>query len=385
MRTVRKPGILDEPRAIAAADPSGMAARLLDLPRQARIGWELGGRAVSPRAAAAPHRGAPGAPWRPQTVVIAGMGGSGIGAALIKGIADRTPGATPVTVWRDYGMPSWVGPSTLVIAVSVSGSTVETVSAFRAAVRQGARCLAISGPRELAQEAEAIGAQVLGVDHKGEPRAALGHTFVAPLRSLQRLGAMPDSGADFAAAAHDLEGLAASLSPEVPSDRNLAKQIALALDGRVPVTYGAGHLAGVASRWKTQFNENADSWAVVEEMPEADHNAVEGYALPEAMREMAMVLLLDSTNLYGELRTRLHMTGDLLREERVEHRLVEVGRIGMLADVLRGCLLGDLVSYYLALIRGRDPSTTPVLTRLKARGQRSADDHSQPAARVLRA
>jgi glucose/mannose-6-phosphate isomerase len=313
------------------------------------------------------------------------MGGSGIGAALIKGIADRTPGAVPVTVWRDYGMPAWVGPTTLVIAVSVSGSTVETVSAFRAAVRQGARCLAVSGPRELAREAGSAGVQVLGVDHGGEPRTALGHTFVAPLRALQKLGTMPDSSADFTAAAGELKTLVATLAPDIPAERNLAKQIAIVLGGRVPVTYGAGHLAAVAGRWKTQFNENADSWAIVEEMPEANHNAVQGYALPAAMRELATVLLLDSTNLSGELRVRLRMTGDLLREEQVEHRIVDVGGVGVLADILRGCLLGDMTSYYLAVIRGCDPSTTPALTRLKDRGRHAVGDHTQPPVRAVRA
>jgi glucose/mannose-6-phosphate isomerase len=373
---VRKPGILDNPRAIAAADPSGMATRLLDLPRQARIGWELGGRVVTPR---------PGSPWRPQNVVIAGMGGSGIGAALIKGIADRTPGAVPVNVWRDYHMPAWVGPSTLVIAISVSGSTAETVSAFRAALRQGARCLAVSGPRELARAADAAGIQVLRVDHSGEPRTALGHTFVAPLRALQRLGAMPDSSDEFTAAVPELEGLIATLRPDVAVERNRAKQIAINLQGRVPVVYGGGHLAPVAGRWKTQFNENADTWAVVDEMPEANHNAVQGYALPEAMRELVTVLLLESSNLPGEIRDRLRLTAGLMTEERVDHRVLEVGGAGILDDVLRGCLLGDLASYYLAVLLGRDPSATPALTRLRDRNQRAAGNHGQSWTRVVRA
>jgi glucose/mannose-6-phosphate isomerase len=351
-----KSNILDDPAAIATADPSGMHERLLGLPRQARLGWELGSQA-RPIAA---H-------WRPQQVVIAGMGGSAIGAALIRGIADQTGGAVPVTVWRDYGVPSWVGGETLVVAVSVSGGTVETRSAFRAAVRQNAKCLAITGRQELLGEAETAGVQSLRIDHHGEPRAALGFTFVAPFRALQRLGALPDATSEFEVALEDLERLARLLGPDVASATNPAKQLAVELSGRLPVTYGTRHLSGVAIRWKTQFNENADSWAIVEDMPETNHNGVQGYQLPGEVRGLASVLVLDSANLSEEMRVRLRLTTDLMNEEGVSHRLIDVGGNNLLADIMRGCLLGDMVSYYLALLSGRDPSRTAALTRLKDR------------------
>lgn len=355
---------LDDPAAIASADPTRMRDRLLSLGEQAKLGWELGGQARIKDQRR-----------RPRHVVIAGMGGSGIGAALIKGIADRTPGSVPITVWRDYGMPAWVGSDALVVAVSVSGSTVETRSAFKAACRQGARCVAITGARELFEEATAAGVPPLKVDHSGEPRAALGYTFVAPYRALQVLGLLPDSSSEFTAAVAALQNMSGALSTETPYERNLAKQLARDLKGRLPVIYGTRHLAGVAIRWKTQFNENADSWAITEDMPEANHNGVQGYRLPEKVRQIASVLVLDSRSLSEEMRLRLRLTIELMREEGVTHRLVEIDGDGVLADVLRGCLLGDMTSYYLALLDGRDPSNTAALTRLKDR------TYAAPAAR----
>jgi glucose/mannose-6-phosphate isomerase len=348
--------LLDEPSAIASADPSRMRDRLLSLAAQARLGWELGSKARI-----ADQR------RRPRHVVIAGMGGSGIGAALVKGIADLTSGAVPVTVWRDYGMPAWVDADTLVMAVSVSGGTVETRSAFEAARRQGARCLAITGPRELFDAATSAGINPLRIDHRGEPRAALGYTFIAPYRALQVVGALPDASDEFSAAVGGLDEMSTALAPESPSASNRAKQLAADLMGRLPVVYGARHLSGVAIRWKTQFNENADSWAITEDMPEANHNGVQGYRLPEKVRQIASVLVLDSPSLSEEIRIRLRLTAELMREEGVTHRLVEIDGGGLLADVLRGCLLGDMTSYYLALLEHRDPSVTAALTRLKNR------------------
>lgn len=347
---------LDDPAAIASADPTRMRDRLLSLGEQARLGWELGGQARIRDQRR-----------RPRQVVIAGMGGSGIGAALIKGIVDRTPGSVPITVWRDYGMPAWVDSDTLVVAVSVSGGTVETRSAFAAARRQGARCIAITGPGKLFDEAKSGGIAPLRIDHRGEPRAALGYTFIAPYRALQAVAVLPDASEEFSAALDGLKDLSRTLAPESPFPGNLAKRIADSLLGRLPVIYGTRHLSGVAIRWKTQFNENADSWAITEDMPEVNHNGVQGYQLPENVRQIASVLVLDSKTLSEEIRTRLRMTAELMREEGVTHRLVEIDGGSVLADVLQGCLLGDMTSFYLALLEGQDPSNTAALTRLKDR------------------
>ncbi|MBI4305141.1 MAG: bifunctional phosphoglucose/phosphomannose isomerase [Chloroflexi bacterium] len=347
---------LDDQTAYTTIDPAGMRTRLLGLAEQARRGWDLGGQAL-PRDSRR----------KPERVVIAGMGGSAIGGLLVKGIADATPGAVPVTVWRDYGLPAWVDERTLVVVVSISGGTVETRSAFKAAREKRAATLAITGPQELLGEARAAGVQALEIRYKGEPRAALGFTFVAPLRALQLLGALPDMSQQFSAAVATLEPLLRSLSTELPSEANFAKQLALELNGRLPVIYGARHLTAVAFRWKTQFNENADTWAFTEGMPEVNHNGVQGYGLPESLNGLPYVLVLDSPNFSGELRARLRLTAELMVEEKIRHRMIEIQAPGILGDILHGSLIGDMTAYYLAILTGRNPSKTAALTRLKDR------------------
>ena len=46
----------------------------------------------------------------------------------------------------------------------------------------------------------------------------------------------------------------------------------------IPLIYGAGPLAVVAYRWKTQLNENAKMHAFSHAFPEVGHNEIEGWA-----------------------------------------------------------------------------------------------------------
>ena len=86
---------------------------------------------------------------------------------------------------------------------------------------------------------------------------------------------------------------AASCAADMPTRTNLAKQLAWSLLDRLPVIEGSGFLAAVARRWKTQFNENSNSAAAAEELPEATHNTVVGYDQPETMRDHQYVVFLD--------------------------------------------------------------------------------------------
>ena len=92
----------------------------------------------------------------------------------------------------------------------------------------------------------------------------------------------PRCGREIEAAAALVEELVAEWGPDAGED-SLAKSIAVALRGTVPVIAGAELTAAVAYRWKCQFNENAELPAFASVLPEADHNEVVGW---EAAREL---------------------------------------------------------------------------------------------------
>ena len=348
------PHMLDTPAAYDRHDPTGMGTRLLSLPEQAKSGWIVGEKFSQ-------------APAPVESVLIAGMGGSAIGGDMIKGLADLERGNAQITTWRDYGLPGWVDDQTLIVAISVSGETVETRSAFATAAERGARRIALTGPGPLLSEARRAEAEFAEIEWKAEPRAALGYTFVAPYRALQRLGALADASDDFEPAVQELEELAAAMAIEAPVDENIAKQIAIELGDRLPVILSARHLIPVAMRWKTQFNENTDAWAAWEAAPDVGHNMIQAALGGNASESSLYVLALKPATLSAAVSEAIDISLQLLSEHHVPNLVLDITAPNPLGEVLSGALMGDMVSYYSAILHARNPSATANLTAMKSR------------------
>ncbi|MSQ40640.1 MAG: bifunctional phosphoglucose/phosphomannose isomerase [Dehalococcoidia bacterium] len=347
---------LDDPSLYARLDPSGMGHRLASLPHQVRLAWRDAGALALPSSYRSVDK-----------VVLVGMGGSGVGGDLLADLLALEPTGPVFAVCRDYRLPSWVDARTLVIASSYSGNTEETLACFRDALGRSAKVVAITSGGILQQEAQAHRVPILGVNYQGEPRSALGFSFLAPLALLQGLGLEPDQAPALEEAVMLLEGASQRYGSGQPTEGNEAKRLARALEGHLVVVYGAGFLVGVARRWKTQINENAKGWALAEALPELNHNAILGYQFPGALATGAFVVLLHSPLLGGRVSARYPITMEILGRAGVSHKRVEVEGTSPLAQVLGAVALGDWTSYYVAMLNGVDPSPVDVIEYLKGR------------------
>ncbi|HEM62397.1 MAG TPA: bifunctional phosphoglucose/phosphomannose isomerase [Chloroflexi bacterium] len=346
---------LDEVATMERFDPGGMERRIAELPRQCREAMDLAKSLRFPEHYA-----------DADSIVILGLGGSAIGGDLVRTLVEqRCP--VPLLINRDYGIPGFVNSHTLVLASSYSGNTEEVLTAVGAALGRDAMCLAITTGGELATLCSSRGLPVFRFDYESQPRAALGYSFTSLLVLLERLGFVADIAEPLGAALMALEKLGSVFGLNVPEANNPAKQLARRLEGRLPVIYGAGHLSEVARRWKCQFNENSKGWAFWEVAPELNHNAVAGYEFPEALRGNLHVLLLDSDLYRQSHRARMQITGEILRRREIAHEFVNVRGESTISQVLWAIHLGDYVSYYLAALRGVDPTPVESIAYLKER------------------
>jgi glucose/mannose-6-phosphate isomerase len=335
-----------------------MLAAIATWPDQVRDGWQrtrslaLGNR----------HR-------EVSAVAVLGMGGSAVAGDIVRGIfADRL--RAPLMSVRDYELPLSVGPTTLVVASSYSGATEETIAALTTALER--RCpvaiVTTGGPLlEVARRAEL---PFLAFPGGGQPRAALGYGIILLSGLLERAALL--DGADRLEAEVEAAAAAAAVTaqrcgPDIETDRNPAKELAWALVDRLPVVEASGFLAAVARRWKTQFNENGKTMAVAEELPEATHNAVVGYAQPEALRERLFYVFLASPGDHPRNRLRAALSAELLGATGIAHQVVPVGGEGRLAEACSSIVLGDFVSAYLAMLYGLDPTPVEAIGTIKER------------------
>ena len=346
---------LDDPNTYETLDPSLFRDRIFGLSEQCVSAWSIGTTLVLPSY----YRDV-------NNVVVCGVGGSAIGGELLCDLSGLLEGI-PVTVCREYSLSQFVGDKSLVMVSSYSGNTGETVSAFRDGLSKGAKLLSLTSGGLLADISSESNVPVVNINYKGEPRTALGYSFLTPLAIMEKLGLIEIESFLVEEAISTLSTMADRLMPSVPVHDNPAKELALSLQGKLIAVYGGGILSGVARRWKTQFNENAKSWALLELFPEAGHNAIAGIKWPSSVSQNSYGIILDSHILHDGMRIRYEVVRELLNDVQAHCQVVHGMGTGVLSQMLSIVLFGDYVSYYLAIINGENPAPVPQLDYLKTK------------------
>jgi glucose/mannose-6-phosphate isomerase len=300
-----------------------------------------------------------------KSVLIAGMGGSAIGADLLAAYAAPLA-AVPIIVHRNYSLPAWAkGPETLVVASSHSGNTEETLTAFQQALDHRCTILALSTGGKLAQAAKGANVPLWTFEHPGQPRAAVGFSFGLLLAALAHLKLIPDPTSELAGAVSAMREQQAGLQAQVPVSNNLAKREAGQLMGRWVMVFGADILEPVARRWKTQVNELAKAWAQFEALPEADHNALAGLMQPETGLSSAMALFLRAGSYHPQNLLRTNLTKRAYMLDGLNTDFMDASGDTPLAHQWTLLHLGDYVAYYLAMLYEIDPTPIPALEGFK--------------------
>jgi glucose/mannose-6-phosphate isomerase len=294
------------------------------------------------------------------------MGGSAISGDLLATLVADECGV-PIVVNRDASLPAYVeGDNTLVIAISYSGNTAETLSAFELAHRRGAQLMALTTGGQLADAAGDYGAALWAFDYEALPRAALGWLFALSIAALCKTGLIADKGADVEASVVALRRHREVLAATNRVVKNPAKRLAGQFMGRVAVFYGAGLTAPVARRWKTQINENGKHWAEFEVLPELNHNSVVGTMFPEeVLTKLAVTHLTAPAFDSADVKMRHEATATLLLQQGILVDSVKARGKSRLESMLNLLQFGDYVSYYVAMGNGVDPTPIPQIDMFK--------------------
>lgn len=294
--------------------------------------------------------------------VMVGMGGSAIGADLLRSLTDAETDLLLHSV-REATLPRWVGPSTLAVAVSYSGETWETLAAFDEAGRRGAPRVAVSSGGHLQEQAHREGVPHLAVPPGLPPRAALGHVLGGLLGLFDP--AFPASNRDRLDRASKVlvghaEGLSASDGPPT--------RIAARIGGRLPWMLTARDLAPVARRWTTQIEENAKRLAHWDVLPESLHNAIVGWdALSPREAGHYFVLRLQGFGDGPAVRDLSDYLATLLTRRKVPVTSVHFDASDRLERMLSAVQWGDYLSLALAARQGVDPLPIEAIRRMRQR------------------
>ncbi len=346
---------LDSREAVQAIDPGGMYNVIAGFPEQIRTAVAIA-TAVEFEPSRYDNIG---------QIVVVGMGGSAIAGDLAWTLLkDRLP--CPIHVCRDYDLPAFVGPETLVIGSSYSGTTEETLTAFDLARKADARLFALTTGGRLGEICEEYHIPMARLPGGLQPRAALGYSFIPLLLFLHRIGLSKYDADDCRTLADFLERRGEKFAVENASDDNPAKQLALQLYGRIPIIYsGPGLTGALATRIKGQICENAKMLAFSNQIPEMNHNELVGWKVINAYRDFLRVLILRDQDDDPRVTRRMDIVREIISEAAV--KVVDIQSEGndQLQRMMSLVQFGDFVSLYLAVLNKTDPTPVKVIEYLK--------------------
>lgn len=348
---------LDDLEAISSLDSENVLGAVEDLAEQCRDAWAIGLAA----------KGLPDGSGV-ESVVVLGMGGSGVSGDVVASVIEPRFDF-PFRVIKSYGpLPAWVGRNTLVFAVSYSGSTEETVASMQEAHERGARLVAISSGGPLAKMAEELGAAHVQIPSGKQPRASLGYLTLPILAVLQSVGLVTGMTEDVDETVAVLDDLAKRSHRSIEASENPAKQLARALQGKMPVIYGAyGATATAAMRFKCDLNEYGKSPAFWNFFPELNHNEIVGWTgLRDVSERLFVIVFLRDPEEHPRIALRFDITRRLIEDGASD--LVELQSEGSspLARLMSLVFVTQLAAIYVGLAHGVDPGPVAVIEELKA-------------------
>jgi len=345
--------ILDQTDRWASIDPQSMRLLLESFPEQVRAAW----KAAQTISFAVTHK--------PRNIVVTGLGGSAIGGDIVRLVIGREL-RVPLIVNRDYTLPGFIDSSSLVIACSYSGNTEETISTYQEAGQAKASTVCITSGGRLEAMARSDGCPVVSLPVGLPPRAALGHSLVLLLGTLQALHLIPDMTASLEETNELLSSLLGQYGSAIPEARNLAKRVARSLHGKIIAIYGSNAILDAAAyRWRTQIEENSKNLAFHHVLPEMNHNELVGWRFPEGIMRFIGVVLLRDKGDHPQVQRRFDLTQEIIRERAgALHEVWSEGE-SLLARILCTIYLGDFVSLYLAYLNDTDPTPVEVIEYLK--------------------
>ncbi|MEU8380139.1 SIS domain-containing protein [Streptosporangium sp. NPDC048865] len=362
-----EPDRLDDQKGLAEGDPAGTLRAVADSAAQVR---------TSRRAALETDLSPLARDGRPRAVVVAGVGGSGIAGDILNVVCGHGAPLPIVTV-RSHRLPGWVGATDLVIAVSRSGRTEETLAAATEAVRRGCRLLAVGGPDSpLHAIARQAGAPFVPVVSGGQGRTAVWALSVPLVVAAAELGLAETGEAVFEEVAKRLEDLAHRCRPASESFINPGKSLAMELAETVPMIWGSSPLAAVAARrWAGRLSTDGRYPAIWGELPEAGHDQLAALDGPLAQRDIFADESARSLRLFVLRDVEEHPR--VVRQREVSVRLAEDRGVPVTQIAAEGehplerlatlIALGDFASTYLALGYGVDPANVSAIRELRAR------------------
>jgi len=369
--------ILDNIEYISSLDKQNMAGSIASLSKQIKQTWSEVSKI--------------NIPWRQNkdidNIVFCGMGGSNLPADLLRNVFYEDI-KIPFIMINDYYLPGFVNKRSLVITVSYSGNTEETISCLKEAIKRKAKIFIISVGGKLQETATEHCLKYYGYFFKplynpcNQPRIGSGYLLTAELWILKNIcGFKFINDNEINKIIKFIDNTNRNFCVEQKFKNNSAKIIAEQLKGNIPVIISSEFLSGNGHIITNQINENAKNFAIYFNIPELNHHLLESLIFPDINHKSLKFLFIGSEFYTEKNKNRFEITKDVLKKNNI--KFIEYNckkkynnskQLNYLFNSLEILCLGSYVSFYLGILNNLDPSPIPWVDYFKEKLKKVKSD-----------
>lgn len=301
-------------------------------------------------------------------VVVAGMGGSGLGPDTFKQLfSDQLQ--VPFEIYNGYNLPAYVNQDSLVILSSYSGTTEEVLSCAQQAQESGAQIMVIAAGGKLGELAEEHNYPFYKIDPQfnpsNQPRMAIGYAVFGLIGLLVKAGLVNISDTQAEEVITTIIATGEHLTPEIARDQNRAKLLAYQIIERRPILVASEFLVGAAHAATNQLNENAKIFADYKVVPELNHHLMEGLKFPKS-NDGSHYFIFFQSQLYGARNIkRMKLTQQVVENNHIETTLVELSSPTKLTQAFELITLMSYTNFYVSMLEGINPAPIPFVDWFK--------------------
>ena len=286
-------------------------------------------------------------------IIICGMGGSALPGQILGDYLKKET-KIPIYLWRNYNLPYCADRNSLLVCISYSGNTEETISAYKEAIAKKIKVIAISRNGKLEKLAEKYRKPFVKIKGKKiQPRQATGYLFSGLVKVLSNSKVISDKS-------NEIKKMAKNLNPlefEKPAI-NLAKK----MSGKIPLIYASHRFKTLARMLKIKFNENSKTMAFWNYFPELNHNEMVGFT---KIKNIYYVIILRDKNDQARILKRIKLTAQIIRSKKIKVEVIDIKGKNFLEKVFSTSIFGDWLTYYLAKENKVDPAPVKIVETFK--------------------
>lgn len=348
--------ILDSREQIAELDKENMLGSIEELGKQIEHAWE-DTRGLEMHATS-----------EIKNVVIAGMGGSGLGADVIKTLFKEEL-IVPLDFVHDYTLPNYVNEHTLVILASYSGTTEEILACADDAHKRNAQIavIAAGGTLETLAKKHQHPAYIINAKYNpsNQPRMAIGYAVFGTIALLEKAGLISLGDEQVTAVTETISQQIKACTVEVSQAENPAKALAYTMIDRRPVIVVSEFLEGAAHVAANQHNENGKVYVDYKVVPEINHHLMEGLQYPKSVSSTHVFLFVQSQLYRVENSIRIQLTEKVVEQNGIDTLTIPMRSNSKIEQVFEMITLFAFAGFYLAMLEGIDPSPIPFVDSFK--------------------